>query len=486
MSAKTEKLSRRDFLRRASVVGAGLAAVLVGCQPKIIEVEKLVTKEVEKVVKETVIVAGTPKVVEKTVKETVIVEKVVEKPVEKVVTATPEPITIEISAWGSGQPAVYEKFMEEHPDIKVVERLMEVPALWAYQKTRILAGEPPDIIQIQPGAMVREFYESLMPLDDWIAADPEIELGKFVQPVLATVYVEGKMYAIPQHPMVVGMIWYEKSIFEELGAEVPTNYGELLSVCKAAREAGYLPLAFNGMDAWNRAVYTEQVLEYAAPGKFMAALEGQVRWTDPDLVEGMDYWRKLTDDGILQDGVWGAAYGDVADPFFNVQAAMITFGSWAKGGMVLRGIRSEDIVCDALPMAFPDITSSDRAWKPGIACGHVFAIPKEAPHPFEAWDVMRTITLYGDPLANYPVLVPAYESDIVSPVLEMATDMEQLDAVKEFELGAWKLDTILDEWWYPEVRDAACEVAAGVGTGAITADQAMQEVQAVFTRVVGK
>ena len=71
-------LSRRDFLRNASVLGS--AAVLSACAPKVVEkvvkqtvvVEKEVVKEVPKevTVKETVIVAGTPKTVEKVVTTT--------------------------------------------------------------------------------------------------------------------------------------------------------------------------------------------------------------------------------------------------------------------------------------------------------------------------------------------------------------------------------------------------------------------------------
>ncbi|MCD6521048.1 MAG: twin-arginine translocation signal domain-containing protein [Anaerolineae bacterium] len=54
MSGK--RLTRRGFLQRAGLVGAGLMAALTGCKPKVVEV----TKIVEKVVKETVVVQATP------------------------------------------------------------------------------------------------------------------------------------------------------------------------------------------------------------------------------------------------------------------------------------------------------------------------------------------------------------------------------------------------------------------------------------------
>ena len=70
-------LSRRELLRRVGLGAAGL--VLAACQPKVVEVEKVVTQEV---VKE----------VEKVIKETIVVENEVQ---------APEPVTgpIEIVGW---------------------------------------------------------------------------------------------------------------------------------------------------------------------------------------------------------------------------------------------------------------------------------------------------------------------------------------------------------------------------------------------------
>jgi len=68
-------MNRRNFLRLTGALAAG--SVLAACQPKTVVVEK----EVTRVIKETVVVAGTPQVV----------EREVTKVVKEVVTVTPEP-----------------------------------------------------------------------------------------------------------------------------------------------------------------------------------------------------------------------------------------------------------------------------------------------------------------------------------------------------------------------------------------------------------
>ena len=89
-----KSVSRRDFLRVASLGASGV--LLAACAPKVVEVTKLV----ERVVQETVIVEGEVKTIEKVVKETVVVEKVVEK---KPAASTEKIVRILQSSWAVGE-----------------------------------------------------------------------------------------------------------------------------------------------------------------------------------------------------------------------------------------------------------------------------------------------------------------------------------------------------------------------------------------------
>ena len=74
----SRRISRRELLRYAGLVSS--AGLLAACQPKIVEVTKIVKEEVAKVVKETVVVKEAVEV-EKEV--TRVVEEIVEKEVER-------------------------------------------------------------------------------------------------------------------------------------------------------------------------------------------------------------------------------------------------------------------------------------------------------------------------------------------------------------------------------------------------------------------
>jgi len=170
----SKKLSRRELLR---YVGFGSAAVvLAACQPRIVEVEKVVTKIVKEVVKETIIVAGTPEVVERevtkivkeVVKETVVVEKIVEvekaAPEKTVVRHDPQGLfpreRLEADRW---DPTMYywtleKRYEDAHPDVDI--QFVEIPSGTVQDEwitTQMVAGTAPELFWIQRGWVNRDY-----------------------------------------------------------------------------------------------------------------------------------------------------------------------------------------------------------------------------------------------------------------------------------------------------------------------------------------
>ena len=144
----SEKLSRRKFLRVAAV-GAG-ALLAASCQPKVVEVEKVVTKEVEKIVKETVIIAAEP--------------------------APKEPVTIQwMNWWGAArEPLMLEiiaRFEEEYPYITVENQVQPWDNREQRAATAIASKTPPSLIMV-PRVEAQMFaHEGLIvPIDDYIQA----------------------------------------------------------------------------------------------------------------------------------------------------------------------------------------------------------------------------------------------------------------------------------------------------------------------------
>ena len=167
MSEKEHTITRRRLLR-LGLMGAG-AAMLAACQPKIVEVtkvvEKEVEKEVEKVVKETVIVAGTPQVVEKVI--TAAPAPLPTKGPVDLVWWSGAPLNDTLSQWKPYQDKVFEIMADVLPGTTVTYMNMGWDAVLRQNLlTALMGGTAPDLIVgesfIQPDARIGAY----LALDD--------------------------------------------------------------------------------------------------------------------------------------------------------------------------------------------------------------------------------------------------------------------------------------------------------------------------------
>jgi ABC-type glycerol-3-phosphate transport system substrate-binding protein len=220
------RMTRRDMLRHASVGSAAL--LLAACQPKIVEVEKVVkeTVEVEKVVKETVEVE---KEVQKVVKETVIIEA---KPAEK------EPVTLRIH---TNQGDQWYGWMKDAWDLNVggwksenphITLQFEPVAGWTadyFPKifTHVAAGTLGDVVWYPPRhrnhvswGIEYNIVRDLMPLVE----ASNYDLGQFYPGVIESSSWEGKFYWMPitSEPSCP-VIAYNKTMAERFGLPEPQN-----------------------------------------------------------------------------------------------------------------------------------------------------------------------------------------------------------------------------------------------------------------------
>jgi multiple sugar transport system substrate-binding protein len=211
-------LTRRQFLVGA---GAGLsAALLAACQPQVMEVTKVVEKQVTQVIKETVMVAGTPKVV------------------EKVVTATPPPPTPKALDKGPlkilwvSQVALVKTF-EEYSAKKfgpanngATVEITVAPDGEFPQKilSGIAAGDPPDIFRAVNGGNFYQFALGgvILPLDELIARDRlQPYLDTFLAGTLEAGRLRGKQYGVTfgAHPAHC-YLFYNKTAMTAKGLKI--------------------------------------------------------------------------------------------------------------------------------------------------------------------------------------------------------------------------------------------------------------------------
>lgn len=104
------------------------------------------------------------------------------------------------------------------------------------------AGEPPDLFYIDSSVAPTWIDQDLIePLDDYIAGNPEFDVGGFFPNMLAAFQVEGRTYGLPKDGSPLAMV-YNPEMLDAAGIEPPTNWDELVSAAETLTTGGVIGL----------------------------------------------------------------------------------------------------------------------------------------------------------------------------------------------------------------------------------------------------
>jgi len=129
------------------------------------------------------------------------------------------------------------------------------------------------------------------------------------------------------------VIYYNKKLFKDAGAAVPTTVDDLMALAPKFKAKGIIPMVTDGKDAWPLSI-TYDVLCERVNGDFsrqQAALDRKAKFTDPDFVEGARQYVKLIQSGLFQDDLMVSDYGASRNLFGQGKAAMYVMGPWEMG-----------------------------------------------------------------------------------------------------------------------------------------------------------
>ena len=264
-------------------------------------------------------------------------------------------------------------FEKENPNVHI--KVVNVPNAGEVLKTRVLAGDIPDVVNIFPQSI--EFQE-------WAKAGYFEDLSnkdylKRVKNHYADKYaIDGKIYNIPYTANAYG-IYYNKDKFKELGLKVPETWEEFEELVDTIIAKGETPFAIAGADTWTLNGYHQLALATSTGGGKEA--NDYLRFSKPNAIKSSD--SVLKDDfrlldlfrkkGAMQTNWQGAGYTDVVGAFARGDALMTPNGSWA-----ITAINAQDPKFNVGTFPFPGkqkgqsltIGAGDLAWSISSSSKH--------------------------------------------------------------------------------------------------------------------
>jgi raffinose/stachyose/melibiose transport system substrate-binding protein len=372
---------------------------------------------------------------------------------------------------------IYAGFTEQNPNITITREVISTDQMRQTVNTAIASGTGPDIINYDPGAGYAGVLADaglLLPLDD-MAAQYGWADRIAAQPLEATM-LDGTLYGLPLTVDLVGM-FYNQTLMEEAGFEVPTTVEDLKTFCQEASDAGYTPLAFTNNPGWEAFHQFSMVTTNMVGPDAMQALlyENQGSWDAPEIIQGIQtYFVDLMEAGCFSDDVNALTYDDATAMFQAGDALMFPTGTW-----MVRQFNEETMPdMEVGVMSFPEIEGGQGSyWVSGV--GSAYYISAESEHPEEAgmfldylYSPETAARFVGEAGLFLPMDVDTTGMEI-SPLAQTVLDTFAAGAAGEADFG-YNIDVIAP----PEFNDTMLNGFQAILAGDKTPEEQAADLQA--------
>jgi len=356
-------ISRRKFLKAASIAGAG--AMLAACAPA------------------TQTPAATQSPVSSDSETTT-------------GNLTSEEITLNVLAenWGeiynNLMTVIGDEFTKEHPNIKVS---WDFDPDWRTKLTTLLAANtPPDLAFMRSDFITTVASKGVvLPLDDFLKA-AGAKREDFVLPLYDSSLYNGKLYAMPGG----ADFWnpfYSKDMYRAAGLDPeqpPKTLQEFFEhskkLVKTAADGSIEQLAYL-YTAWQ---YANWAFIYG--GEFYDAEKDQVTADHPKNIEAMkwlrEYWMSEGNIDQLTAFAQRPGFFEAGNPFATKQCAFVFDGFW-----FYEAIDQHAPDLDYGVAFWPTLTGSEADRSRYMVGGWMYSLPKGIPHVNESWALMRYMFL---------------------------------------------------------------------------------------------
>lgn len=233
--------------------------------------------------------------------------------------------TDDIAAW---EDVIIPAFEASHEGIKVKFNAINNAEYTTVLTTRIQGGAAGDIIMCEP-------YDSRISLytDGYLANLNEIDgletEGIYEDFALSAWSTDdGDLYGLPLAAVSHGFL-YNKTVFDQLGLEIPDTVDEFFQLCEKIKEAGYTPIALGAAEEWIPNVYAYSIVcptfTKGEEGR-QGLINGTASFTDQGFVEAFQF----IEDWIpyLPEGYAALGSSDMYTMFATQQCLMMPAGSW--------------------------------------------------------------------------------------------------------------------------------------------------------------
>jgi multiple sugar transport system substrate-binding protein len=330
------------------------------------------------------------------------------------VSAQDDAVTLRLASWQWEDDAYLpfwagttDAFMEANPNVTIERFAFPIDQLWDRINLEVAAGTPPDIIEVT-GFNVFEYLNLgvLAPLNQCFEGTDIVE--RVAGQDSYAVDAEGNMYALNLSARTLAL-WINRPMFDAAGVEVPTNFDEFREAAMALTNPANEEFGLVLTNTAHSRFYEGVLLMVVGYGGHWTK-DGQPAFTEPEVIQGVQFFKDLFDAGVMPQGVSGAP--DQYAYFNSGKVGMTIDGPWYWASM---GAAAPDMQANVEIHVLP--TDSGR---PTGGPNNLVGIAAASPHYDIACEYIKSIatTEWGQVWSSTSGTINPVEGAVTDSFLE--------------------------------------------------------------------
>lgn len=230
-----------------------------------------------------------------------------------------------------------------------------------YIQGQIEGGTPPNVAIVGQPALMQSLAADghILPLADDVLEAVE---ANYSQSWLDLGTVDGEIYGVWFKAANKSTVWYNTNIWDEAGAEPPTDWDGFLEQLALIRDAGYAGISVGADVGWPLTDWFENVyLQVAGPEMYDQLTNHEIPWTDPSVQESLEALATLFGSDLVQEGGAQRTFPESVTEVFGAdpQAGTVYEGDFVAGNIADGGVST--VGEDALFFDFPLVGDASPA-----------------------------------------------------------------------------------------------------------------------------
>jgi raffinose/stachyose/melibiose transport system substrate-binding protein len=201
--------------------------------------------------------------------------------------------TVSESTEVKGYHAMKDKFIAEHPDIKINETILQQIDYQTKIMALAAADEMSDIF-FTKGSWVQNFYDNNLMAD----ITDKIDITQYRDGVFIPVTREGRIYGTPIQLLATSVVFYNEKMWKDIGYdEFPKTWDELAAANAKFKAKGIDTIALGNKDRWPYESCILSTLGDRITGsdwtQSIILNDGKAKFTDPDFIAVLTYSQQM-------------------------------------------------------------------------------------------------------------------------------------------------------------------------------------------------